>query len=292
MNFRIETVPSGQPIRKEIEVRSGASKLAGQLFHPSGKPKAAVIINGATGVRQRYYEPFATWLAVEQGLAVITYDYRDFGASLRGPLRASKATMVDWCVHDAAAVRDHVWSLLPGVPIWHVGHSIGGMGLAFQDGVSQLERVITVASGPVHLRDHPWPYRAVAGAFWYGPGPLATSLLGYLPGRRLRVGPDLPAGVYWQWRKWCTSDGFFAPDFGGTMPYPDWNAVKCPVKIVTACDDDLVPPKAVWRSMDFYRSAEAKTQLTLRPERYGVAKIGHVGMFTAEIAACWADIIS
>ena len=291
MNFRIETVPSGQPIRREIEIRSGAYRLAGQLYHPAGKPKAVVIINAATGVRQRYYASFANWLATERDLACITYDYRDFGESLRRSLRASKATMVDWCVHDVTAVRDHVWSLLPGVPIWHLGHSIGGMGLPFQDGTSQIERVITVASGPVHLHDHPWPYRAIAGAFWYGPGPIATKAMGYMPGRKLGVGPDLPSGVYWQWRKWCTTRGFFAGEIGGALPFPDWNGVRCPVKIVAASDDDLVPPMAVWRTMDFYRQAE-KTQLTLKPEKYGVAKIGHVGMFAAQNAACWADILA
>ena len=290
MNVRIETVQTGQPIKQEIEIRSGVHRLAARLYHPTGKPRAVVIINGATGVRQRYYEAFATWLAVERGLACVTYDYRDFGESLKRDLKSSQATMVDWAVHDPIAVRDHVWSLLPGVPIWHLGHSIGGMGLPFQDGVSGLGRVITVASGPVHLRDHPWPYRALAGAFWYGPAPLATKLLGYLPGRKLRVGPDLPSGVYWQWRKWCTTRGFFAGDIGDVLPYPDWTAVECPVRIVVASDDDLVPPKAVWRTMDFYRDAVV-TQKVLKPEAYGVDAIGHVGVFAEECRACWGDVI-
>ncbi|WP_299304089.1 hypothetical protein [uncultured Litoreibacter sp.] len=290
MNVRIETVQIGQPIKQEIEIRSGVHRLAGRLFHPTGTPKAVVIINAATGVRQRYYEAFATWLAVERGLACVTYDYRDFGESQSGALRSSRATMVDWAVHDPIAVRDHIWSLLPGLPIWHLGHSIGGMGLAFQDGVSGLERVITVASGPVHLRDHPWPYRALAAAFWYGPAPLATRLLGYLPGRKLGVGPDLPSGVYWQWRKWCTTQGFFAGDIGAALPYPDYNAVGCPVRIVAAADDKLVPPKAVWRTMDFYREAVV-TQKVLKPDAFGLQSIGHIEVFAEENQACWANVL-
>jgi predicted alpha/beta hydrolase len=119
---------------------------------------------------------------------------------------------------------------------------------------------------------------------------LATWALGYLPGRALRVGPDLPKGVYWQWRKWCTSRGFFVGDIGDALPYPDWNAISCPVRIVVAADDDLVPPKAVWRTMDFYRDAVI-TQKTLKPEAYGLGEIGHVGMFAEDARACWGDIL-
>ncbi len=290
MNAMIQTVDAGRPVQQEIRINSGEHALSARLFRPLGKPRAVVIINGATGVRQRYYAAFATWLAVERGLACVTYDYRDFGASQAGPLRSSRATMADWCVHDPAAVRDHVWSLLPGVPIWHLGHSVGGMGLAFQDGASRLDRVITVASGPVHLRDHPWPYRALAAAFWYGPAPLATRVMGYLPGHALRVGPDLPKGVYWQWRKWCTTRGFFMGDVGETLPYPDWNAVTCPVRVVAVADDDLVPPRAVWRSMGFFRNAVV-TQKVLKPARYGLGEIGHVGMFAESARACWDDVL-
>jgi len=40
--------------------------------------------------------------------------------------------------------------------------------------------------------------------FWFVFVPILTPLLGYFPGKRLRMVGDLPAGVAWQWRRWCT----------------------------------------------------------------------------------------
>jgi predicted alpha/beta hydrolase len=55
-------------------------ELAITVFSPQGIPKAGVIINSATAVKQGYYESFASFLA-EHGYLVITYDYRGIGAS-------------------------------------------------------------------------------------------------------------------------------------------------------------------------------------------------------------------
>ncbi|WP_243144882.1 alpha/beta hydrolase family protein [Litoreibacter roseus] len=287
----MKMVPYGQPITQEISVRSGASKLSGRLYHPTDTPRAIVILNGATGVPQSFYTAFARWLATEQNIACVTYDYRDFGLSAAGHPKLSTATMADWAVRDAQAVRDYVATTLPGAPIWIIGHSLGALTLAFQDRMDRVDRVITVASGPVHVSDHPWPYQGAARLFWFAHGPAMTSALGYLPGRATGMGSDLPASVYWQWRRWCTSRSFFADDIGSTLPYPDWTAITCPVKFVAVADDQMVPPSAVWRSMEFYRAAP-KRQLTLEPAKYGVPKIGHLGAFRRANAACWADIIA
>lgn len=290
MNVMIQTVNSGEPVERAFMARSGEHKLKARLFCPVSRPRAVVIVNAATGVRQRFYRPFAEWLAATQGLAAVTYDYRDFGESAVTHPRAATATMADWAVKDPQAIRAEVQRQLPGTPVWHMGHSLGGLGIAFQQGVSQIDRVITVASGPVHFWDHPWHYKPVALAFWYALGPLATTLMGFMPGRGLRVGPDLPASVYWQWRRWCTAPGFFAGDFGKSLPYPDWTGVSCPVRMVVAKDDALVPPASVWRSFAFYPEA-SKSQKVLHPAAYGLSKLGHIGVFAPENAACWPDII-
>lgn len=75
-------------------------ELAGTLFEPAGAPKRAVLINGATGTPQSFYADFAAWLANDQTALVLTYDYRDSGASKTGHPRAAKATMSDWGVAD------------------------------------------------------------------------------------------------------------------------------------------------------------------------------------------------
>ncbi|SLN39793.1 Alpha/beta hydrolase family protein [Pseudoruegeria aquimaris] len=276
---------------EEIRFPCDGAELSGRLFRPSHAPKAAIVIHGATGVPQGFYRPFAEWLSRE-GYACLTYDYRDFGASAVKPPKDSEATMAIWGLKDQPAAQEALETRVPGVPVWVIGHSLGGLMIPFQQGAGRrLSRVITVASGPVHFSDHPLRYKPVTAAFWYGPGPLATAMLGYLPGRAMGLGPDLPAGVYWQWRRWCTTPGFNACDVGRDLPEPDPAAVQCPVKHVAVADDVMVPPAAVWRLMQLYPEAP-KRQLTLRPADFGLKRIGHIGMFNGRNAATWPAIIA
>ncbi len=272
-----------------ISIRSSGATLTGALFMPDTPPVAAIVLHGAVGVPAGYYRAFATWLAT-QGCACLTYDYRDFGASQTAHLRRSTASLQVWGLSDQpaalGALRDH----LPGVPVWVIGHSLGGTMLGFHpmDGVA---RVITVASGLVTLADHPWPYRAFAAWFWHGLPRLATAVLRYLPGRLLRMGPDLPSGVYRQWRRWCLRPGFWQGDVGHTLPAPDPARIRCAMKIVAIADDVVVPPVAVWRLMALYPRA-TKRQLTLRPADHGLRSIGHIAAFSRANAVVWPAIIA
>lgn len=273
-----------------VTFMSDDARLSGVLHHPEGPPKAAIVLHGATGVPHRYYRHFAGWLA-QQGYACLTYDYRDFGASSNGHLRNSKATMVEWGVLDQSAAQRLLEERMPDAPLWVVGHSLGGFMVPFQEGAGRIARLITIASGPVHLHDHPWPYRAVAATFWYGPGAWAARLMGYLPAKALRIGHDLPGGVFWQWRHWCTTHGFYQGDAGRSLPLPDWKAFTGNMKTVAIADDVMMPPAAVWRGMQLYPEAE-KRQLIVRPSDFGLGKIGHIGVFLPQNSAVWPSLIA
>jgi len=290
MTLHANSFEADQPQVDDLRIRADVAMLAGRLYRTPARPRAVVVLHGATGVPQRYYRAFATWLT-EQGLACLTYDYRDFGASLHGSMRASQATMADWGLRDQAAAQIAAEAEYPGVPVWVIGHSLGGFMLPYQPGASRLARVITVASGLADVRAHPWPYQAVARMFWYGAGPLLVRLCGYMPGEKLRLGADIPAGVYWQWRRWCTSPAFTLADVGKSLPVPDWNAVSAPVKFVAIADDDLMPVATVWRLMQYYPNAP-KRQLVIRPGDFGLRKIGHLGVLSRRSAAVWPSIIA
>ncbi len=290
------TVPSQSAetegvLSKEVQFQSGEHKLNGKLFQPSKEPTAIVVLNGATGVPARFYEPFACWLAETKNLCCLIYDYRDFGASSHGHLQCSKATMTDWGVHDQDAAREFAHHAFPKSPLWVIGHSLGAMCLPFQRNLDQIDRVIAVASGIVNVKDHPWPYQALARLFWFGPVPLVTRLLRYLPGKAMRIGSDLPRGVYWQWRKWCTRQEFYARDFGRQLPFPDWTGLKAPTKLVAVADDVMTPPITVWRLMQCFPAAP-KTQVVLRPGDFGLSKLGHIDVFSERNRAVWDQIIA
>ncbi len=278
-------VPGPNP----LTIRSTGAALQGTLFMCAETPKAAIVLHGAVGVPAGYYRAFALWLA-DQGYACLTYDYRDFAASQTAPLRQSRANLQSWGLSDQPAALATLRRHLPQTPVWVIGHSLGGTMLGFHpmDGVS---RVITVASGLVTLPDHPWPYRALAAWFWYGLPRLANALLGYLPGRALQMGPDLPCGVYLQWRRWCLRPGFWQGDVGLSLPAPDPARITCPMKIIAIADDAVVPPSAVWRLMALYPRA-VKRQLTLRPADHSLQSIGHIAAFSRANAVVWPAIIA
>ena len=284
----LQVIPAPASI-KAVRFRADRAQLSGTLHRPEGTPKAAIVLHGATGVPHRYYRHFAGWLT-QQGYACLTYDYRDFGASSNGPLRNSKATMAEWGVQDQSAAQRQLERLVPDAPLWVIGHSLGGLMVPFQEGAGRIARLTTIASGPVHLSDHPWPYRAVAAAFWYGPGAWATRILGYLPAKAMRIGRDLPGGVYWQWRRWCTTYGFYLGDVGRGLPVPDWKAFSGDMKVVAIAGDDVVPPASVWRGMQHYPDA-MKRQVTVCPSDFGLGKIGHIGVFLPQNAAVWPSLI-
>ena len=273
-----------------VEIPRGDVRLGGTLYLPDGAPRAAVVIHGATGAKHSYYGAFADWLSQERGFAVLTYDYSDFGASARGSMRASTATMADWGAHDPDAVQAYLRARFPDAPFWVIGHSLGGFMLPFQKNLDRVDRFIAVASGPGGWTDHPWPYRAAAMALWFGHGPISALVAGYLPGRYLGLGADLPKGVYWQWRRWCLSQDFYQGDIGSALPVRAVPTLSAPVTAIAVADDDLIPPKVAARLAALYPDASVEQRM-LTPAAYGLKKIGHFGPFRRRNAVLWPAIV-
>lgn len=272
-----------------VKIVSTDAVLIGRLYQPVHRPRAAVVLHGAVGVPQRSYRHFAAWLAAERGMACLTYDYRDFGASAAGSMRGSRATLSDWGLHDQEAALDAVESSLPGVPLWVIGHSLGGAMLPFHR-PRNIERAIVLAAGLLHVSDHPWPYQALARQFWHVSGPIATMAAGYMPGRRIGFGSDLPAGVFWQWRRWCTRRGFHLNDAGNHLPQLDPAAHTAPTRLIAVADDVMVPAPAVCRMMELMPKSMKHLRL-LRPEDFGLMSIGHLGAFDRGKSVLWPAIV-
>lgn len=224
-------------IDERVRIEAPGATLTGVLTSVEA-PRLAVLVNGATGVPAAFYRPFARWLALEKQAAVLTWDYRDFGAS--GVPYRSVATMTEWATLDPVAARNWLEARFPEMPLWVIGHSLGGMAMAFQPGTERIARIITVAGGHGHISDHPWPFQGQVWLLWYLAGPLATSALGYFPGRRFGLGNDLPPGVFWQWRRWLLDRGALPAD-------PRLGGIRRPgfggrLTLVGLDDDVMLPP--------------------------------------------------
>ncbi|WP_300017853.1 alpha/beta fold hydrolase [uncultured Roseobacter sp.] len=284
----LKIVEAANVRRRLIKTADGA-ELGGTLFLPPFAARAALVLNGATGVPQTYYRAFAQWAALEHGIAVLTYDYRGMGRSTAGPMRHCRATMSDWGLRDNAAARAHLRRAVPDVPLWVMGHSLGTMLLPMQEDISGIDRVIGVASGFVHHGDHPWPYRAFALYFWYGLPSVATRLCGYLPGRKLGLGADMPGAAYKEWRRWCTTAGVHDSALRDGLPMPDWSRSGSPVRLISFSDDEVCPIVCTERLAKTY--GEYAQIETLDPKAFGLKRVGHISAFARKNEALWNTLL-
>lgn len=271
----------------EVLLSAPSGVMSGTLFEPPA-PRRSVLISGATGIPHGYYRHFARWLAEERGAAVLTYDYTGFGASLDAPMKEVQSTMSSWAVEDQSAARAFLTQRHPELPLTLIGHSLGALGWGFIPPEPQLEKAIAIASGPVHQSDHPWPYRATALTFWHVIGPALNALYGYVPGRVSRLGADIPGPVFAQWRRWCTTRGFFASD-------PDPRLIRaapltCALRTIGLTDDKMIPPHVVKRLGEWHPAAQ-HDHLTINPADQGLGEVGHLAAFRRRNSALWPLIL-
>jgi len=272
-----------------VAIASGDSRLAARFYSAGAKSTANLVLHGATGIPQSFYSPFAQWCAT-QNVGVLTYDYQDSAASRQEPMKVSRATMSIWGLEDQAAAEKKLLELAPVGPLWVIGHSLGGLMFPFRPYPERFVHMTTVGAGFAYVGDHPLAYRLRALAFWYLLGPLATAVLGYLPGKRLFLGADLPAGVYWQWRRWCTNKGFYRPEIGKALPEPNFGEQGFQLRMFGAADDPTVTPAAVARYANAF-AAGTEEPVILNPEQFGAISFGHVGIFSKRNATVWPTIL-
>ncbi len=280
----------GAPEAEAVDIRSDGAVLRGQVFRPRGTPRAALVIHGATGAPAGFYRAFAEWAAAERDLAVLTYDYRDFGASARRPVRYARATLADWGRYDQGAALSTLARMFPDRPLRVLGHSLGGLWLGWHAAMPKVEQTVTIGAGLTHVTDHPRHYRWKARLFWSPAVRGIARVAGYLPGRIVGLGADLPRGVYEDWRRWCLTPGWHLSDVGRTLPLPDPQRVRGRLRMIAVADDDLVPPAAVWRAMALYPEA-VKEQRVLRPADFGLRSIGHIPPFHRRNAVLWPELL-
>ncbi|NRB01908.1 MAG: alpha/beta fold hydrolase [Rhodobacteraceae bacterium] len=275
--------------RTHVFKTSDGAELVGDLYTPGRtKPFSVVLLCGATAIPQEFYTHFAQWLASERGLACFTFDYRDIGRSKQGPLRASKTTMADWGTKDIEAARRLVRCVLPGTPIWHIGHSLGGMTLPFQSNLTDVARVTTVATGAVNTKDHPRQMFWKVALFWHVMGPALTAVFGYLPSWVFGLGENLPRRAFWQWRRWCNAPEFYMPDAGREMPAFKTDHLTMPIRFIAFSDDPTCPPASAERLADLYGTGQVEV---IDPSPEGDA-LGHMGIFSRKNQKYWERLIA
>lgn len=264
-----------------LPVDGAAGPLALRHCQPNHVPvRAQVVIAAAIGVPQRYYSAFAQWLA-GHGYAVTTFDYRGHAESLHGPLRQAQANLLDWAA-DCEAVARHVRQQAPQLPLFWLGHSVGAQLPGIQGRAMPIDGMLSVASGSGYWRDNAAPTRRKALLWWHVIAPVVTVLCGCMPGKKWGLVGDLPAGVIWQWRRWCLH-----PNYGigveGESLRNAYAAARYPLHVFSVEDDEMMSQRSTTSLVGWYRNAP-QTMERVRTQEVPQQRIGHFGFFRAEMA--------
>lgn len=251
--------------------------LAATEYAPVGRARAAVVVNSATAVRRRYYDRFALYLAAH-GFAVLTYDYRGVGDSAPARLRGFSAAMRQWGELDQSAMLAHAARWQPDVPLFVIGHSVGGQIVGLLPDPSPIRRVLVVAAQHNYWRLWGAPQRYTLWALWHLLMPGASHVLGYFPGSRFGLGEDLPRDVALEWARWCRSPGALVEAVGGDAA--ERFARYAGPLLALSFDDDtwFAPRPAVEALLRLYPSASAEHR-HIAARSLGVDRVGHFGFF-------------
>jgi predicted alpha/beta hydrolase len=276
-----------------------AYALAAAHARPSQPNGRVVLINSALGVPHAYYARYAERLAA-RGFDVLSYDYRGIAGSRPARLRGFKARAADFASHDYEGMLRHALALRErrareGLPakLLVVGHSIGGQIAALAPSATEVDALMLVGAQIGDWRLWPHPRRAGIWLFAHALLPAVSHAVGFFPGRALRLGEDLPAGVAQEWARWMRTPGYYTghhrADPGGPERLAAIKAFRAPVLAWCVADDGYAPPQATEALLSLFESTQVERRRP-SPSQLGVARIGHFGFFRERFAGTlWQD---
>ncbi len=260
--------------------------IAGVTFQPDSNPtQTVIVINSATAVPQRYYKPFATYIA-EQGYTAVTYDYRGIGQSKPKELRGFKTMAHDWALQDMAGVVDWVQNTYQPDRLFFVGHSFGGQTAGLLPNGDAVNAMVTVSSQSGHWRMQGGNQKVSVAFHIYLTLPILAHLFGYMPWSKISSAEDLPKGVALEWAKWCRYPRYLLDD--ASLPLERYQQFQAPVLAYSVDDDDWGTARSVDAMMGAYPNL---TREHIVPADYGIKSMGHFGFFRPKAKTLWAKAI-
>jgi len=237
----------------------------------------ALVVNGATGLRREFYLKFAAYCAA-RGYHALLYDYRGIGASAGTPLEGERARMSEWGTLDMPAALAALAARYPQLPLFTLGHSVGGQLIGCMPNQALARAHVTIAASTGYWRRQRAPFRYQALIFWKLYGPWMLRRRGYVPRGLVWSGAPLPAGVFLQWRRWCLSPAPFGAALDPDLRDAGFAAVRAPLLSWGFSDDPIATAGAIEALLVSYPNAQVERRLST-PADAGVRAIGHHGFF-------------
>ena len=259
-----------QGSRKTRYACKDAYPLSMTLFEPGKKHKGTVVIAGAIGVSQTYYERFASYLA-EQGHLAITFDYRGTGQSDE-PLPV--VALKEWGEQDIDAAIQLALSYEK--PVYFIGHSIGGQLVGFAPLAEKLDSMIFVAASAPYWKRWAFPENTKMLFTSTVLLPSFASMTDDFPTRRFGLGNiDVPSQAILEWASWMRQPNYlFDEKFKlGTEGY---GALRQRILSLGFEDDHMAPRKNVEHLLKFFPNCFPILKMVGK-ESVGDQSIGHTG---------------
>lgn len=267
--------------------------IQGYWYTPANKEtkpsKGKVLIASAMGVSQQFYQPFAKWLT-SHGFSVLTFDCSGMGESKSKHLREYQCNILDWASEDYSAALKFVLDTDADLPTYWLGHSLGGQVFPLVDNIEHVSKVITVSSGTGYWKHNAPALRKKAPLFWYVIVPIAISLYGYFPGKKIGIVGDLPKSVMYQWRRWCLH-----PDYCVGVESADirskFQQLKVPLVSISFSDDEMLSLTNMRKLHDLFEHPH-KSFKHFEPQEVGEKRIGHLGFFKQAFEqSLWSNLL-
>jgi predicted alpha/beta hydrolase len=272
---------------EKIRLQAEDYQLGARVFSPEGEAAAGILINCGTGLTQRFYKHLARYLA-GQGFEVLTYDYRGMGESAPDTLVGFSADKTTWAREDFRAAIGWHRARAPSRPLFVIGHSFGGQAIGFLEESRELDGIILIAAQSGDLRHWTGDDRKKLDHSFNVIVPEMTETHGFLPGE-YGTGDDLPAEVAREWRRWCTTAGFFTGLYPETLD--NFAEIRGPVLSITFSDDTFYAPRpAVEEMLGWLENADIDDRV-IDPASIGEEEIGHFGFFTRVVGdSLWPEV--
>lgn len=236
---RMDSPHDRQTLSFDFETQGGQQPAVLTLSRSARAP--IVLVLPALGLRAEYYAPLVAQLAAN-GVHAAAIDFPGHGVS---PVRASRR--VNWgypeLVAHAAAARQAASRALPDVPVFWLGHSIGGQVALLESGLHPdgAAGVALVASGSPYVG----AWRGLAAlkiAVGTRFSAALASVVGHFPGEQAGFAGREARGVMQQWARLARTGAYRFGAFDGDALLA---AGRAPVLALRIEGDDLAPEAAV-----------------------------------------------
>ncbi|MEM8890469.1 MAG: alpha/beta fold hydrolase [Bacteroidota bacterium] len=253
--------------------------LTANLFSPSNKAKAAILLTPGLGVPQGYYFKYASYLA-EEGYLCLTFDFRGIGEEHLKAKYADRINLRNWARQDMVAALNWINDNFPDQEIYGIFHSIGGQIFGLVENHHLLKRVVFISAMGGYWGDERFPVNLFTFFMWYIHIPLLTSIYGYLPKSLTYRGVAVAKGVAREWADWGKRSSYLSGLLKGELSDHYYDKLDCPIDAIWFTDDELATPGTLSCILDLYTKAPLN-KIPLDPTAYGLTKIAHSGFFSS-----------